>query len=133
MPSTLSNLRKNTSIEGALSNGLELKTDEHQVIDGLDRTVLRRKKGEATLLTTTPGYAFGLESQQELARVLPNSPVYNEGELVSLERDMESWDINTQESIEGLGPRFAVADRLFTMCVLSLLLAGVLGAPGKHE
>ena len=36
-------------------------------------------------------------------------------------------------SLVGLRPRSAVADRLSTMCVLPLLLAGVLGAPGKHE
>ncbi|PQQ12717.1 lisH domain and HEAT repeat-containing protein isoform X2 [Prunus yedoensis var. nudiflora] len=35
--------------------------------------------------------------------------------------------------IEGLRPRTAVAKRLATMCVLPILLAGVLGAPSKHE
>ncbi|KAK7272935.1 hypothetical protein RIF29_13979 [Crotalaria pallida] len=35
--------------------------------------------------------------------------------------------------IRGLRPRFAVADRLSAMCVLPLLLAGVLGSPGKHQ
>lgn len=35
--------------------------------------------------------------------------------------------------IKGLRPRTAVAERLATMCVLPLLLAGVLGAPSQHE
>lgn len=35
--------------------------------------------------------------------------------------------------ITGLRPRTAVAKRLATMCVLPILLAGVLGAPSKHE
>ncbi|XP_010549912.1 PREDICTED: lisH domain and HEAT repeat-containing protein KIAA1468 homolog [Tarenaya hassleriana] len=35
--------------------------------------------------------------------------------------------------IKGLRPRTAVADRLATLCVLPLLLAGVLGAPSKRE
>ncbi|KAI9085546.1 hypothetical protein K1719_032389 [Acacia pycnantha] len=35
--------------------------------------------------------------------------------------------------IKGLRPRSAIAERLSTMCVLPLLLAGVLGAPAKHE
>jgi hypothetical protein len=35
--------------------------------------------------------------------------------------------------IAGLRPRTAVAERLATMCVLPLLLAGVLGAPSQHE
>lgn len=33
----------------------------------------------------------------------------------------------------GLAPRTAVAKRLATMCILPLFLAGVLGAPSKHE
>lgn len=33
----------------------------------------------------------------------------------------------------GLRPKSAVAERLSTSCVLPLLLAGVLGAPGKHK
>ncbi|KAJ6707467.1 RAB11-BINDING PROTEIN RELCH [Salix viminalis] len=35
--------------------------------------------------------------------------------------------------IKGLRPRTAVAERIATMCVLPLLLAGVLGAPSQHE
>lgn len=35
--------------------------------------------------------------------------------------------------IAGLRPKTVVAERLATMCVLPLLLAGVLGAPSKHE
>lgn len=35
--------------------------------------------------------------------------------------------------ITGLRPKTAIAERLATMCVLPLLLAGVLGAPCKHE
>lgn len=35
--------------------------------------------------------------------------------------------------ISGLRPRTAVAERLATMSVLPLLLAGVLGAPSKQE
>lgn len=35
--------------------------------------------------------------------------------------------------IAGLKPRTAVGERLATMGVLPLLLAGVLGAPSKHD
>ncbi|CAK9150667.1 unnamed protein product [Ilex paraguariensis] len=38
-----------------------------------------------------------------------------------------------QSRIRGLRPRTAVAERLATMCVLPLLLAGVLGSPSKHD
>lgn len=33
----------------------------------------------------------------------------------------------------GIRPKSSVAERLATMCVLPLLLAGVLGSPSKHE
>ncbi|EEF34329.1 conserved hypothetical protein [Ricinus communis] len=35
--------------------------------------------------------------------------------------------------IKGLRPKTAVAEKLATMCILPLLLAGILGAPSKHE
>ncbi|XP_027334320.1 peptidyl-prolyl cis-trans isomerase FKBP62-like [Abrus precatorius] len=80
----------------------EFKTDEEQVIDGLDRAVLTMKKDEVALLTIAPEYAFGSsESQQELAVIPPNSTVYFEVELVSFEKEKESWDLNnTQEKLE---------------------------------
>nr|AFK48961.1 unknown [Medicago truncatula] len=56
----------------------EFKTDEEQVIDGLDKAVLTMKKGEVALLIIAPEYAFdSSQSQQELA-VPPNSTVYYE-------------------------------------------------------
>ncbi|KAK4268220.1 hypothetical protein QN277_024906 [Acacia crassicarpa] len=80
----------------------EFKTDEEQVIDGLDRAILTMKKGEVALLSVAPEYAFGSsESKQELAVVPPNSTVYYEVELVSFVKEKESWDMNTQEKIEG--------------------------------
>ena len=75
--STLGNLRKNTSMECALSNGfdvaagMELKSDEEQVIDGLSGTGLTREEGETALLTTALEFAFISESQQEMAGVPP--------------------------------------------------------------
>ncbi|KAK7394174.1 hypothetical protein VNO78_14695 [Psophocarpus tetragonolobus] len=47
--------------------------------------------------------------------------------------DLTFFPTSIHSRIKGLRPRSAVADRLSTMCVLPLLLAGVLGAPGKHE
>ncbi|RHN38908.1 putative peptidylprolyl isomerase [Medicago truncatula] len=79
----------------------EFKTDEEQVIDGLDRAVLTMKKDEVALLTIAPEYAFGSsESQQELAVVPPNSTVYYEVELVSFVKAKEVSDMNTEEKIE---------------------------------
>ncbi|KAI7988806.1 Peptidyl-prolyl cis-trans isomerase FKBP62 [Camellia lanceoleosa] len=54
----------------------EFKTDEEQVIEGLDIAVMTMKKGEIALLTVAPKYAFGSsESYRELAVVPPNSYV----------------------------------------------------------
>ncbi|KAK3004409.1 hypothetical protein RJ639_018785, partial [Escallonia herrerae] len=47
--------------------------------------------------------------------------------------DLKCFPHTIQSRIRGLRPKTAVAERLATMCVLPLLLAGVLGSPGKHE
>ncbi|KAG5027537.1 hypothetical protein JHK86_023451 [Glycine max] len=92
----------------------EFKTDEEQVVDGLDRAVLTMKKGEVAVLTITPEYAFGSsESQQELAVVPPNSTVYFEVELVSFEKEKESWDLNTEEKLEAAGKKKEEGNVLF--------------------
>jgi FK506-binding protein 4/5 len=92
----------------------EFKTDEEQVIEGLDRGVMKMKKGEVALLTIAPEYAFGSsESQQELAVIPANSTVFYEIELVSFEKDKESWDMNTQEKIEAAGRKKDEGNFLF--------------------
>ncbi|KAK4409169.1 Peptidyl-prolyl cis-trans isomerase FKBP65 [Sesamum angolense] len=92
----------------------EFKTDEEQVIEGLDRAVMTMKKGEEALLTIAPEYAFGSsESKQELATVPPNSTVYYEVELVSFVKDKESWDMNTEEKIEAAGKKKEEGNALF--------------------
>ncbi|XVF32109.1 hypothetical protein REPUB_Repub17cG0053700 [Reevesia pubescens] len=92
----------------------EFKTDEEQVIDGLDRAVMTLKKGEVAQLTIAPEYAFGSSgSQQELAVVPPNSTVYYEVELVSFVKDKESWDMNTPEKIEAAGKKKEEGNVLF--------------------
>lgn len=85
-----------------------------QVIDGLDRAVSTMKKGEQALLTIAPEYAFGSsESQQELAVVPPNSTVCYEIELVSFDKEKESWDMNTDEKIEAAGKKKEEGNVLF--------------------
>ncbi|XP_039125187.1 70 kDa peptidyl-prolyl isomerase-like isoform X1 [Dioscorea cayenensis subsp. rotundata] len=93
---------------------LEFKTDEEQVIDGLDQAVLTMKKGEVALLTIPPEHAFGAtESKQDLAIVPPNSTVSYEVELVSFEKEKESWDLNTAEKIEAAGRKKDEGNALF--------------------
>lgn len=92
----------------------EFKTDEEQVIDGLDKAVATMKKGEVALLTISPEYAFGSsESQQELAKVPPNSTVFYEVELVSFDKERESWDMNNEEKIEAAGKKKEEGNALF--------------------
>lgn len=92
----------------------EFKTDDEQVIDGLDRAVMTMKKGEVALLTIHSDYAFGSsESSQELAVVPPNSTVYYEVELESFVKDKESWDMNTEEKIEAAGKKKEEGNVLF--------------------
>lgn len=56
-------------------------------MNGLDKAVMTMKKGEVALLTISPEYAFGSsESQQELAKIPPNSTVVYEVELVTFEK-----------------------------------------------
>ncbi|XP_030497023.2 peptidyl-prolyl cis-trans isomerase FKBP62 [Cannabis sativa] len=93
---------------------LEFKTDEEQVIQGLDKAVLTMKKGEVALLTVGPEYAFGSsESKQELAVVPPNSTVYYEIELESFVKDKESWDMNTEEKLSAAGKKKEEGNILF--------------------
>lgn len=90
----------------------DVLTDE--VIDGLDRAVVTMKKGEVALLTIAPEYAFGSsESQQELAVVPPNSTVCYEIELVSFDKEKESWDMSTDEKIEAAGKKKEEGNVLF--------------------
>ncbi|KAH9621805.1 hypothetical protein KSS87_008365 [Heliosperma pusillum] len=92
----------------------EFKIDEEQVIDGLDRAVVTMKKGEVALVTIAPEYAFGSsESKQDLAVVPPNSSVTYEIELVSLEKEKESWDMSTPEKIEAAGKKKEEGNVLF--------------------
>ncbi|KAL3850441.1 hypothetical protein ACJIZ3_012323 [Penstemon smallii] len=99
----------------------EFKTDEgkdeeviEQVIEGLDRAVITMKKGEVALLIIAPEYAFGTsESLQELATIPPNSTVYYDVELVSFDKEKESWDMNTEEKIEAAGKKKEEGNALF--------------------
>lgn len=94
----------------------EWKTDEEQVIEGLDRAVMSMKKGEVALVTIPPEYAFGsAESKQDLAVVPPNSTVIYELELVSFVKDKESWDMNTAEKIEAAAKKKEEGNALFKL------------------
>lgn len=65
----------------------EFKTDEEQVIEGLDTTVVTMKKGEVASARIPPEHAFGsTETKLDLAVVPPNSTVFYEVELVSFEK-----------------------------------------------
>ncbi|TVU01541.1 hypothetical protein EJB05_53007 [Eragrostis curvula] len=81
---------------------LEFKTDEDQVIEGLDKAVSSMKKGEVASVTIPPEHAFGAnETTQDLSVVPPNSLVCYEVELISFDKEKESWDLKkNSEKIE---------------------------------
>ncbi|CAM8978839.1 unnamed protein product [Rhodiola kirilowii] len=92
----------------------EFKTDDEQVIDGLDKAVMKMKKGEVALVTVAPEYAFGsVESHQQLSVVPPNSTVFYEVELVSFDKEKESWDMSTEEKIQAAGQKKEEGNALF--------------------
>ncbi|CAM8999979.1 unnamed protein product [Rhodiola kirilowii] len=92
----------------------EFKTDDEQVIDGLDKAVMKMKKGEVALVTVAPEYAFGsVESHQQLSVVPPNSTVFYEVELVSFNKEKESWDMSTEEKIQAAGQKKEEGNALF--------------------
>ncbi|KAK9068705.1 hypothetical protein SSX86_012820 [Deinandra increscens subsp. villosa] len=92
----------------------EFKIDEEQVIDGLDRGVKTMKKGEVSLLTIHPEYAFGLtESHQESATVPANSTVYYDVELISFEKEKDMWELTAEEKIETSGRKKEEGNSLF--------------------
>ncbi|KAJ0502687.1 putative peptidylprolyl isomerase [Helianthus annuus] len=92
----------------------EFKIDEEQVIDGLDRGVKTMKKGEVSLLTIHPEYAFGsTESHQEFATVPANSTVCYDVELISFEKEKDLWELTTQEKIEASGRKKEEGNTLF--------------------
>jgi FK506-binding protein 4/5 len=102
--------------KGCDEEPFEFKTDEEEVIDGLDRAVLNMKKGEVALVTIPPEYAFGsTESKQDIAVVPPNSTVIYEVELVSFVKDKESWDLNNEEKIEAAGKKKEEGNTLFKL------------------
>ncbi|KAM0065166.1 putative peptidylprolyl isomerase [Helianthus debilis subsp. tardiflorus] len=85
-----------------------------QVIDGLDRGVKTMKKGEVSLLTIHPEYAFGsTESHQEFATVPANSTMYYDVELISFEKEKDLWELTTQEKIEASGRKKEEGNTLF--------------------
>ncbi|KAL8231137.1 hypothetical protein R6Q57_000915 [Mikania cordata] len=47
--------------------------------------------------------------------------------------DLACFPSSSQPKIKALRPKIAIDKRIATLCVLPLLLAGVLGSPGKHE
>ncbi|KQJ99514.1 peptidyl-prolyl cis-trans isomerase FKBP62 [Brachypodium distachyon] len=96
----------------------EFKTDEEQVIEGLDKAVLSMKKGEIAFVTISPEHAFGSdETKQDLAVVPPNSTVYYDLELVSFDKEKESWELKSNaEKIEAAAKKKDEGNVWFKMC-----------------
>ncbi|XP_024521648.1 70 kDa peptidyl-prolyl isomerase [Selaginella moellendorffii] len=76
----------------------EFKTDEEQVIDGLDKAVATMKKGEVAVVTIGPEHGFGdVDTQRDLALVPANSTLVYEVEMISFVKAKDSWDLHKAE------------------------------------
>ncbi|KAL5711713.1 peptidylprolyl isomerase [Ranunculus cassubicifolius] len=98
---------------------MEFKTDDDQVIEGLDSAVMTMKKGEVALVTIAPEYAYGslvtmapMVESVDPARI-KDETVYFEVELESFIKEKESWDMNTPEKIEAAGLKKEDGNALF--------------------
>nr|GEW34237.1 hypothetical protein [Tanacetum cinerariifolium] len=90
---------------GKLHDGtIFVNKGDNEVVDGIDRGVKTMKNGEVASLTIHPEYAFGsTELYQESVTILVNSNVYYVVDLVSFEKEKDSWELNTPEKIETYG------------------------------
>eukprot|EP00271_Cylindrocystis_brebissonii_P015505 TRINITY_DN38413_c0_g1_i1.p1 TRINITY_DN38413_c0_g1~~TRINITY_DN38413_c0_g1_i1.p1 ORF type:complete len:597 (-),score=203.22 TRINITY_DN38413_c0_g1_i1:734-2524(-) len=92
----------------------EFLTDEEQVIEGLDKAVMKMKKGEKAIITIAPQYAFKGEGYKgPMAEVPPNATVVYEMELLSFVKAKESWDLENAEKIAAAGTRKEEGNVLF--------------------
>jgi len=90
------------------------KTDEEEVIGGLDLAVQKMKKSEKALVTIAAEHAFGpVGSQQPLAAVPGGAAVVYEVELVEFENAKESWEMSTEEKVEHAGELKDAGNALF--------------------
>eukprot|EP00475_Leptophrys_vorax_P037536 TRINITY_DN64850_c0_g1_i1.p1 TRINITY_DN64850_c0_g1~~TRINITY_DN64850_c0_g1_i1.p1 ORF type:complete len:607 (+),score=130.93 TRINITY_DN64850_c0_g1_i1:152-1972(+) len=89
-------------------------TDEEQVPPGLDKAVMKMKKGETALVTVAPEYGFGAEEKAlEKGVVPPNSTLEYEITLVSFDKDKESWELGDEEKIDTAARKKEEGNALF--------------------
>lgn len=76
-------------------------TDEEQVIEGLDRAIMKMDKGEKAEITIAPKYAFGdSDTAREKATVPGGSTVIYEIEITEVQNPKNTWDMSNAEKIE---------------------------------
>lgn len=80
--------------------GFKYTTDEGQLPEGLDRAIMRMKKGEVALVTLQPQYAFGKEGCNNFPVPVPaDETVCYEVELVEFTNAKESWEMKDEEKV----------------------------------
>eukprot|EP00897_Mesotaenium_endlicherianum_P005560 jgi/Mesen1/5031/ME000025S04430 len=100
--------------QGYEGQEFEFVTDEEQVVEGLEKAVLKMKKGEVASVTVSPQYGFGdKEEKKDLAVVPPGSTLEYEVELVDFVKDKESWDMSDQEKVDAAAKRKEEGNALF--------------------
>lgn len=79
----------------------EFVTDEEKVVEGLDKAVLKMKKGEIALVTIAPEYAYKGESHEGEGGVIvpPNTEIQMEVEVFSFVKVKDSWELDNAEKL----------------------------------
>ena len=70
------------------------------MIEGLDKAILKMKKGEVAEIKIASKYAFAEETQREKATVPAGADVIYEVELVEVTNPKETYDMTVPEKIE---------------------------------
>ncbi|GFY45705.1 peptidyl-prolyl cis-trans isomerase FKBP4 [Trichonephila inaurata madagascariensis] len=69
------------------------------IVDGLEIALKKFKKGEKSMITLSPKYAFGSDGNAEF-NIPPNATVEYEVTLKSFEKEKETWNMSYEEKLE---------------------------------
>eukprot|EP00218_Dolichomastix_sp_CCMP3274_P005528 CAMPEP_0170159242 /NCGR_PEP_ID=MMETSP0033_2-20121228/70240_1 /TAXON_ID=195969 /ORGANISM="Dolichomastix tenuilepis, Strain CCMP3274" /LENGTH=550 /DNA_ID=CAMNT_0010396715 /DNA_START=15 /DNA_END=1667 /DNA_ORIENTATION=+ len=88
--------------ERSPEGGLTFKTDNDEVIEGLDKAVMTMNKGEKAEITIAPEFGFGSDADvsRDLGVVSKGSTLVYTVELVELEKAKEAYSMEDAEKLD---------------------------------
>eukprot|EP00210_Caulerpa_lentillifera_P001231 g1187.t1 len=81
-------------------NELEFMIDEEQVIEGLDKAIMKMNEGETAEITIGSKYAFVEETQAEKAVIPAGADVIYEVELIDVKDPKNTYEMSSEEKLE---------------------------------